>query len=126
MYVEYCIWSAARRLEPSTQTHTHRVMPLGNPWVGVPAGDRGSSCGFTLGYPLGDPPEASLWGMPLADASGDNPAWGDLGGITNNEKSKLFISETLIIISSIVIVLIGLVLLQLAPGKIKKPYDKRK
>ena len=44
----------------------------------------------------------------------------------NNEKSKLFISETLIIISSIVIVLIGLVLLQLAPGKIKKPYDKRK
>jgi hypothetical protein len=45
---------------------------------------------------------------------------------TNNEKSKLFISETLIIVSSIVIVLIGLVLLQLAPGKIKKPYDKRK
>jgi subtilase family serine protease len=44
----------------------------------------------------------------------------------NDEKSNIFISETFVIVSSIVIVLIGLVLMQLAPGKIKKPYEKRK
>ena len=44
----------------------------------------------------------------------------------NNEESNLFFSETLVIVSSLVIILIGLVLLQLSPGKIKKPYDKRK
>jgi len=44
----------------------------------------------------------------------------------DDEKSNIFISETFVIVSSIVIVLIGLVLMQLAPGKIKKPYEKRK
>ena len=44
----------------------------------------------------------------------------------NTEESNLFFSETLVIVSSLVVIFIGLVLLQLSPGKIQKPYDKRK
>ena len=46
--------------------------------------------------------------------------------IGNNEDKKPLISETLVIVLSLVIILIGLVLMQLTPGKIKKPYEKRK
>ena len=44
----------------------------------------------------------------------------------NTEESISFFSETLLIVSSLVAILIGLVILQLSPGKIQKPYDKRK
>jgi hypothetical protein len=44
----------------------------------------------------------------------------------NNDESNVFISETLVIVLSLAIIVIGLVLVQLAPGKIKRPYDKRK
>jgi len=44
----------------------------------------------------------------------------------NNDESNVFISETLVMVLSLAIIVIGLVLVQLAPGKIKRPYDKRK
>ena len=44
----------------------------------------------------------------------------------NTEESISFFSETLLIVSSLVAILVGLVILQLSPGKIQKPYDKRK
>ena len=44
----------------------------------------------------------------------------------NNDESNVFISETLVIVLSLAIIVIGSVLVRLAPGKIKRPYDKRK
>jgi hypothetical protein len=44
----------------------------------------------------------------------------------NNEDTSFVISESMIMIFSFVIILIGLLVMQLAPGKIKKPYEKRK
>jgi len=46
--------------------------------------------------------------------------------IGSNDDTKPLISETLVIVLSLVIIFIGLVLMQLTPGKIKKPYEKRK
>ncbi len=44
----------------------------------------------------------------------------------DNEDTSFLISESMIMIFSFVIILIGLLVMQLAPGKIKKPYEKRK
>jgi len=43
-----------------------------------------------------------------------------------NKETKFRISETLVIILSFIVIIIGLVLLQLSPGKVRKPYEKRK
>ena len=44
----------------------------------------------------------------------------------NNKDTSFIISESMIMIFSFVIILIGLLVMQLAPGKIKKPFEKRK
>jgi len=43
-----------------------------------------------------------------------------------NKETKFRISETLVIILSFIVIIIGLVVLQLSPGKVRKPYEKRK